>query len=112
MTEDQNLREIVEENHRALRGSNGTPGLVSDVSKLKEDITEIKENHLPHILAEIGKQTKDVEINLQSVVELEILKVTLALQNLEVKRKATNWDRILQIGTALAIAYLLYKHGL
>lgn len=48
----------IEQNNRALRGYNGTPGLVSDVTNLKEDVATMKDEVLPHMKDEILKEIK------------------------------------------------------
>lgn len=48
----------IEQNNRALRGSNGNPGLAADVLSLKADMKTLKENDLPHMKNDILKEIK------------------------------------------------------
>ena len=52
-------KRVSEQNNRALYGTNGVPGLITEVQLLKKAVEEIATNDLPHmktdLLDEIGK---------------------------------------------------------
>ena len=52
------LKDCVEQNNRALRGSNGNPGLVADVTGIKKDIETLKSDTLPHLKIDLLHELK------------------------------------------------------
>lgn len=48
----------IEQNNRALRGYNNTPGLVADVKSLSVQVQSLKEETIPHMKDDILKEIK------------------------------------------------------
>lgn len=70
------LKDCIEQNTRTLRGSNGNPGIVTDVEIVKKDVKEIKDNHLVHI----QQSLHDGFENLTQVFEKEVGLVEVTLK--------------------------------
>jgi hypothetical protein len=46
-------KKVSQQNHRALYGTNGVPGLITEVQLLKKAVDKIATNDLPHMKAEL-----------------------------------------------------------
>lgn len=52
------IKKSVAQNNRALRGSNGDPGLVAEVRELSHNFDRLVENDLPHMKDDILDEIK------------------------------------------------------
>lgn len=96
------IRDSVKENTRALRGSNGDGGMIADVSNIKRDVAEIKDNHLAHLKSDLQAELLLLETRLMAYID----------KKFSDKDKSVMDSWVKPIILPLIIAYLVIWFGL